>query len=340
MFDGKHFMKKVTVLALSVALIAVSFSVDILAVSRTATVETVVQIQPTGVLVGTNDPVINLGSFYKLDLNPSTITMNGNGIVTTSPNLIQAAAGRQGSYLFRDFANTQYQFNSWPVWSGVTTPENSVTSATMVYSRHEGGQGSPGSLNSNWRAFSVPLRMFYGVTLNLAGDILPDTYTTTFDPRVVRNNGHPLPPGSTLDPISVSFTIRALLRVTEITPLNFGVIATRATPTNVIMSPNGTRTGSAVLLHRMPMPTAAEVNVSGTPLWSFSVILPDSVSLVGPGNILTATNFTTSHGLTGLSTDETGNFNFTIGGELLVPAENAAAVYGTYSGAMVVTINY
>lgn len=81
---------------------------------------------------------------------------------------------------------------------------------------------------------------------------------------------------------------------------------------------------------------AAQFTVNGTPSQKFSITLPASASLTGPGTALVVDTFTSNHPQDG-TLNETGSKIVLVGAKLTVPANQTG---GTYSGTFSVTVAY
>lgn len=139
---------------------------------------------------------------------------------------------------------------------------------------------------------------------------------------------------------SVSNTATAIV-ITPITVattanLVFGAVQPKSVAGSVTLSPSGTRTGSNVVLSSMALGNAAGFNITGYANANFTIALPSSITLSGPGTAMTLSSFTSSLGTSGtLST--AGTATLRVGGTLAIAANQTP---GVYSGSFNVTVNY
>ena len=296
-------------------------------------------------------------TIYRKDSNPGSFTLSYTVTVTPSPNIGVTGSSAFGTYRCDEtVANNQGYYFTTIQCSPVTAPNCNGAQVTMTFEPYP---QSPGLQNGNPAAgactqntgggggsmsWNIGLNRAYNlcytnVTVQVPANCQPGgTYSTSCTVGILRVNSTPAV--GTIGPINFSFSVVPFLTVTEIVDFHFGAVGPPhgGGTSHVVMTHGGSRSGTA---HLHPSPraaTGATVNVSGTPLWSFSVSLPHSITLTEPGGqTVTVSNFTTSHGLTGLATDSTGNFNFHVGGRLDLHANPALNMY---TGALPVTINY
>lgn len=118
--------------------------------------------------------------------------------------------------------------------------------------------------------------------------------------------------------------------------LVFGTVQPKTTAGSVTVSASGTRTGSNVVLSSMALGNAARFNITGYANANFTIALPSSITLTGPGTAMTLNSFTSSLG-TSATISATGTATLGIGGTLAIAANQAP---GVYSGSFSVTVNY
>ena len=130
--------------------------------------------------------------------------------------------------------------------------------------------------------------------------------------------------------------IIAPLQIANSTALYFGTIAPSLTASDsVVVSPAGAKTCWSELTCLTDDHTAALFNVSGEADFSYTIELPNSVSISnGAGGTMTVDEFSGSKASGTLSA---GTDSFTVGGKLSVAANQAT---GEYTGTFTVSVNY
>lgn len=116
------------------------------------------------------------------------------------------------------------------------------------------------------------------------------------------------------------------IQMTQLSPLDFGVVYKGATTTTIdpLVSATGT--------------SAGEFQLTGEPGTQVSITLPSSITITDGATLLDITAFTTSlSDNTGIF-DATGNLAFTIGATLQNIPRTATS--GVYSGNAIVTVAY
>ena len=282
-------------------------------------------------------PPLNLGTFARMDTSGGTYAVSVSGIVTNSSNIkaINPPPPIAGAYYCVENVggNNGYYWEQ-PTCTQAITPSTCAATVAITFADPLGLGAVYNWAVKNGETRTVP----YGISLSIPASCLPGTYTSYCTAILYGVNGK-LATSATLGQLSFSFTVVPYLTVTAVTPLHFGVVASKPTPTQVVVSPNGSRSGSAWLMPQAPHATVAEFQISGTPNTSFSVALPSSVTLNGAGSAtLSVGTFVPSTGtLSGLSTGPSGTTDLFVGGTLSIPAN---APTGTYSGEYTVTITY
>jgi len=135
---------------------------------------------------------------------------------------------------------------------------------------------------------------------------------------------------------NASVTILAPVTITKTADLIFGSVAPTTSAGTVVMSAAGARTGTNVTLSSTATGNAAAFNLSGDANSTFSVTLPSSTTLTGPGSSMTVNAFTSSPSSTG-TFNGSGAATLTVGATLAVGANQAA---GSYTGTFSVTVDY
>lgn len=137
--------------------------------------------------------------------------------------------------------------------------------------------------------------------------------------------------------VNVSAMIIAPIVLVKTADLAFGTFTPTATAGTVTLNPDGTGTGSNVILSSTAEGNAASFNLNGNAGSSFTVSLPSSATLIGPGtSIMHMNSFITNlagpnvFGIGGVTT-------LKIGGMLTVGANQA---FGPYYGNFNLLVNY
>ena len=132
--------------------------------------------------------------------------------------------------------------------------------------------------------------------------------------------------------------VLAPIAISAGTPLNFGSIAASAALGTVVMTPAGVRSatgGVGLVTDGSNAPTSGVFTVTGAAGIGFSITLPVSTTLTGPGPAMTVNAFASTPSGTGTLTAGTATVN--VGATLNVAASQVA---GTYTGTYPVTVNY
>jgi hypothetical protein len=129
-----------------------------------------------------------------------------------------------------------------------------------------------------------------------------------------------------------SVEIAAPIAITQDTALAFGNIGPSAASGTVTISTAGAKSVTGGVTDLGGSAAAGEFTVTGASGASYSVTVPASVSLTGPGTAMTATLTDDASGtLTG------GSETFNVGATLSVGANQAT---GSYSGTYTVSVDY
>ena len=132
-------------------------------------------------------------------------------------------------------------------------------------------------------------------------------------------------------------TILAPVTITKTADLVFGTVSAGTTAGTVVMSTAGARsaTGGAALSSTATGGTA-KFNLTGNSNSTFSITLPSSTSLTGPGTAMTLNAFTSTPSSTG-TFNGSGSATLAVGGTLSIGANQTA---GSYTGSFSVTVDY
>lgn len=137
---------------------------------------------------------------------------------------------------------------------------------------------------------------------------------------------------------TVNAQIAAAITLTNTTSLNFGNVVP-GTGGTVDISAAGVRSVTGGVVAAGGTTTAASFDVSGTPSTAYTITLPASANLTGPGSPMNVAFSATQ--VTGGSLSRTlsgvGNDSFSAGGTLTVANAQAA---GSYSGVFTMTVAY
>lgn len=136
---------------------------------------------------------------------------------------------------------------------------------------------------------------------------------------------------------SASATVVAPVTLVKTADLLFGSVAPAAFASGTVtVYPTGGRIGSNVVLSLTNSGNPASFYLTGNPGAGFSIDLPNSIILTGPGNSMQLTTFTSSPSSVG-SFNASGNATINVGGTLTIGANQAA---GVYSGSFSITVDY
>ena len=137
-----------------------------------------------------------------------------------------------------------------------------------------------------------------------------------------------------------SATVIIPISIAKTTNMSFGNLAVTATAGTVVLAPAGTRTATAgvTLPNVTGTVTAAAFNVTGEGTSTYSISLPSSYTLNGPGGAtMVVDTFTSNPGGTGALT--AGAQTISVGATLNVNGSQAVGSYVNAEG-FPVTVNY
>lgn len=134
---------------------------------------------------------------------------------------------------------------------------------------------------------------------------------------------------------TATVTIAQPIAITEVQPLAFGTVSASSAAGTVVVATTGARTVTGGVTTLGGSPTAASYNVTGQGSSAYTITLPSSTTLSGPGTAMTANNFVDDAGASPTLSAGSGSFN--VGATLNV---NANQVAGDYSGTYTVTVSY
>lgn len=134
---------------------------------------------------------------------------------------------------------------------------------------------------------------------------------------------------------TASVTIATPIAISQTTPLSFGTVVASGTAGTVVVSNASVRTTTGGVGALGGTPAAAVFNVTGQGTNAFSITLPTTVSLTGPGTAMNVTTF--NHNAGASPALAAGAKTVNVGATLGVGANQTA---GTYSGTYTVSVNY
>ncbi len=132
---------------------------------------------------------------------------------------------------------------------------------------------------------------------------------------------------------NVTATVASMISISSVTSLDFGIMSPTVSSGTVTISTTGTRSSANVDLI-VGITSAAQFDVSGEAGLTYSISLPVSTTLIGPGTDMVVDTFVNS-AVSQLSGGGTDTFN--VGATLHVGGSQAS---GTYTGTFPVTANY
>ena len=139
------------------------------------------------------------------------------------------------------------------------------------------------------------------------------------------------------DSANAGATVVAPVTLVKTADLLFGSVAPASFASGTVtVDPTGGRISSNVVLSSMNLGSPASFYLTGNPGAGFSINLPSSITLTGPGNSMQLTTFTSSPASIG-SFNVSGNATINVGGTLTVGANQAG---GVYSGSFSITVDY
>jgi hypothetical protein len=148
---------------------------------------------------------------------------------------------------------------------------------------------------------------------------------------------------------SVGVTILIPLSISETFPMHFGTIGVlEESGGTVVLTTEGVRsaTDGVTLSALAPFASPATYTVTGEPLYTYAITLPQTITVTNTDNTTTmiigtlvakSTSGTESNAATGTLIAGEGTETFTVGGTLTVAAAQLA---GEYSGTFDVTVAY
>jgi hypothetical protein len=142
---------------------------------------------------------------------------------------------------------------------------------------------------------------------------------------------------------TASATIITPIAIANAGDMNFGNIAVSTAPGTVVLpatlAPTRTVTGGCTLPATTGTVSAAAFTVTGQTGFTYSITLPASASLTGPGTPMTANAFVSTPTVLAGGLLTAGTQTLYVGATLNVAAAQTAGVYTT-AAAFTVTVNY
>ena len=149
---------------------------------------------------------------------------------------------------------------------------------------------------------------------------------------------------------TVGVKILTTLSISETLPMHFGTLGVQdETGGTCVVTTNGVRsaTGGVSLSSLAPLYSLATYTVTGEPLYTYAITLPETITVTNTTNLSTtmkissllakSTSGTESNTATGTLKEGVGTESFTVGGTLIVGAGQLA---GEYTGTFDVTVVY
>lgn len=286
----------------------------------------------------TNTPTIDFGSVSYLYGNTSgfngIVVTDGSGVSTTgSGALYNHSGGAVGSIVLGNFSTLQGLQPYVEMYSGpfeVTTSTCGKITITNITT--EGGETTA----NKWRNFASTVTFALGGTLTFnyitatAPCYIQGTISNAFQHR-------PSQIGSwTKSSIQVKVYVIPHMALAHETSaaLDFGTICSAEHQQTLTVSPNG-NTSSSNLICPIENTRPDSFIVTGNIGQSFSVGLPNSITITSGSNSLNVSNIASSCTNNCVLTGNT--YNFHIGGTLTIPAY---AALGDYTGTYQVRITY
>ena len=134
--------------------------------------------------------------------------------------------------------------------------------------------------------------------------------------------------------INATATVGSMISISSVASLDFGTMAPTVSAGTVTISTTGTRSSANVDLAG-GITSAAQFDVGGEGGLTYSISLPASTTLIGPGTDMVVDTFVNDNASPALSGGGTDTFN--VGATLHV---GGSQVSGTYLGTFPVTVNY
>ena len=132
-----------------------------------------------------------------------------------------------------------------------------------------------------------------------------------------------------------SVTIVAALALSETAPMDFGTVGVTKAGGNVVLSPNGTRSGPATYSFDGSS-RPGQFTVAGTPNAAIAISFSAGDAVTGPGPAMALGSLTHNAGRAP-ALNSAGTLSLAVGATVTV---GAAQPYGSYAGSYAVTVNY
>ncbi len=180
---------------------------------------------------------------------------------------------------------------------------------------------------------ATPTVIHAGSTLRIPGTPVAGSYSGDLNLLVHDDTSSQ---SSTSVGFTASATVWNALATTVLHAFNFGAVVVNGAGT-LRVNPDGATAASTNIfpIHQVT-PSPGSVQITGTPSATFTVTLPGSATLTGPGEALNLDTFS-SLSSPSLHLDAGGESTLSVGGTVHF---NAGQVHGTYSGSFTVTIAY
>jgi Domain of unknown function (DUF4402) len=258
-----------------------------------------------------------------------TMTLNSPGGTRTSTG--GTSVGSSLGVVLTTVTLTGKPGDAWSIAAGAaTTTTLTGPGAAMTIGPFD---FEPSATNTGtFPASGTTGQFFLGAPINVAANQARGTYTGSFSLRINdTTNGT-----NSLKSFTITIKIDAPIACAKTADLLFGDVIVGAIAGTVTISPGGVRSATGVTLFGTNPTGAAAFTVSGQANTSYSITLPASVTLNGPAATMTATNFLSSIGTTGLL-NAAGTQSFGVGAQLNVAANQTD---GDYAGVFSVVVTY
>ena len=284
-------------------------------------------------------PVINLISGINAGTvvagtSAGTVTLNssGNRTVTLGTSLEQTAPVAVGSFTVTGTHKHGYSLaNTTGPFSLTKSGATSLSANPVILS------SSSGTFPGNSGTGTTPT-ITLGVTISLGPNPTAGTYTGSFTLTATDTTNTYNKTDTQV--FNVTVVVEQAIGITSSVGLDFGDVfrgtvagTVQLTAAGVRSFTGGTNGPTSCSLH---VGTAAAFTVTGAASAGYSIGLPSSISLTGPGTAMIVDTFTSSPGPTG-TLSSLGSQALTVGATLRVNANQAD---GDYNGTFTVTVTY
>jgi hypothetical protein len=276
-----------------------------------------------GFSVNCGTVVAGTGGTFLLATTPTPT--GARSISSGTTTIVQSSAFYPGSFTLTGTKGDAFTLTgaTATLTNGSSTMTTSAGAFTVTPSTFPGGAGSTTTTPTEYLGFTV--------TVKTSTSDLPGTYTGTMNVTAKDTSANK----TTTKTFTITITVDAPIALVNNTALSFGGIVPTAAGT-VTISPAGVRSFSNVTLVNQAPGSAASFTVSGAPNATYSITVPLSNTLTGPGAPMTVGSFLTSPSSTG-TLSSGGTQTLTLGAQLTV---NSGQVAGVYSRTFTLMVAY